>query len=118
MTAYKDVKFFDLDNLPDAIRDAVRPVALAHVSTVDAASIWEITVGHLRLARCGRGMGTASMAPGERRGGWRVGAYEAGTGLTPSHATRFRFSRPMAGLMPTRRGSTGIAPSPKGACCD
>jgi hypothetical protein len=45
MTAYKDVKFFDLDNLPDAIRDAVRPVALAHVSTVDAASIWEITVG-------------------------------------------------------------------------
>ena len=45
MTAYRDVKFFDLGNLPDAIRDAIRPVALAHVSTVDAASIWEVTVG-------------------------------------------------------------------------
>jgi hypothetical protein len=45
MTAYRDVKFFDLINLPDAIRDAIRPVALAHVSTVEAASIWEVTVG-------------------------------------------------------------------------
>jgi hypothetical protein len=45
MTAYRDLKFFDLSNLPDAIRDAIRPVALAHVSTVDATSIWEVTVG-------------------------------------------------------------------------
>jgi hypothetical protein len=45
MAAYRDVEFFDLSNLPDAIRDAIRPVALAHVSTVDATSIWEVTVG-------------------------------------------------------------------------
>jgi hypothetical protein len=45
MAAYRDLKFFDLSNLPDNIRDAIRPVALVHVSTVDATSIWEVTVG-------------------------------------------------------------------------
>jgi hypothetical protein len=45
MTVYREVKFFDLDAAPDYIRDAIRPIALAHVSAVDATAIWGITVG-------------------------------------------------------------------------
>ena len=45
MQAYADVKLFDLSESPDFVRDAIRPLALAHVSTVDATSIWEVTVG-------------------------------------------------------------------------
>ena len=45
MTVYREVKFFYLDAAPDYIRDAIRPIALAHVSAVDATAIWEITVG-------------------------------------------------------------------------
>jgi hypothetical protein len=45
MTVYRDVKLFDLGQAPDYIRDAIRPVALAHVSVVDATAIWEVTVG-------------------------------------------------------------------------
>jgi len=45
MTVYREVKFFDLDAAPDYIRDAIRPIALAYVSAVDATAIWEITVG-------------------------------------------------------------------------
>jgi hypothetical protein len=45
MTVYREVKFFDLGDAPEFIRDAIRPVALMHISTVDATSIWEITVG-------------------------------------------------------------------------
>jgi hypothetical protein len=45
MTVYREVKFFDLDAAPDYIRDAIRPIARAHVSAVDATAIWEITVG-------------------------------------------------------------------------
>jgi hypothetical protein len=39
MTVYREVKFFDLDAAPDYIRDAIRPIALAHVSAVDATAI-------------------------------------------------------------------------------
>ncbi len=45
MTAYRNVKLFDLSEAPPYIREAIRPVALAHVSTVDASAIWEVTVG-------------------------------------------------------------------------
>ncbi len=45
MTAYRTVKLFDLDEAPSFVRDAIRPIALAHVSTVDASAIWEVTVG-------------------------------------------------------------------------
>ncbi len=45
MPAYTTVKLFDLDDAPEAIRDAIRPVASAHVSTVDDSAIWEVTVG-------------------------------------------------------------------------
>jgi hypothetical protein len=45
MTVYREVKFFDLDAAPDYIRDAIRPIALAHGSAVDATAIWEVTVG-------------------------------------------------------------------------
>ena len=45
MTVYREVKFFDLDAAPDYIRDAIRPIALAHGSEVDATAIWEVTVG-------------------------------------------------------------------------
>lgn len=45
MTVYQQVKLFDLGDAPDFIRDAIRPIALAHVSMVDATSIWEVTVG-------------------------------------------------------------------------
>ena len=45
MTVYREVKLFDLGEAPDYIRDAIRPIALTHVSAVDATSIWEVTVG-------------------------------------------------------------------------
>lgn len=45
MVAYKSVKLFDLGDAPNFVREAIRPIALAHVSTVDASAIWEVTVG-------------------------------------------------------------------------
>ena len=45
MTAYAEVKLFDLDGAPEPIREAVPPVASAHASAVDANAIWEVTVG-------------------------------------------------------------------------
>jgi hypothetical protein len=60
MTVYRAVKFFDLGDAPEFIRDAIRPVALAHISTVDATSIWEVTVSTYDWQGRRRGMGTAS----------------------------------------------------------
>lgn len=45
MTAYMTVKLFDLGDAPAHVREAIRPIAFAHVSTVDASAIWEVTVG-------------------------------------------------------------------------
>lgn len=45
MAAYTTVKLFDLGDASETIREAIRPVALAHVSTVDETAIWEVTVG-------------------------------------------------------------------------
>lgn len=45
MAAYKTIKLFDLDDAPAHVRDAIRPIALAHVGTVDEDAIWEVTVG-------------------------------------------------------------------------
>jgi len=45
MTTYRTVKLFDLADAPDYVREAIRPIAYAHVSTVDASAIWEVTVG-------------------------------------------------------------------------
>jgi hypothetical protein len=44
-TAYRMVKLFDLGQAPSQIQDAIRPVALTHVSKVDGMAIWEVTVG-------------------------------------------------------------------------
>ncbi len=43
--AFRIVKLFDLSLAPDAIRDAIRPIALVHLSNVDGCAIWEVTVG-------------------------------------------------------------------------
>ena len=45
MTAYREVKLFDLGQAPAHIREAILPIAIVHVSTVDACAIWEVTVG-------------------------------------------------------------------------
>ncbi|MBX6746974.1 MAG: hypothetical protein IRY87_33495 [Acetobacteraceae bacterium] len=45
MAAYSVVKLFDLANAPDDVQRTIRPIALAHVSVVDASAIWEVTVG-------------------------------------------------------------------------
>lgn len=45
MAAYRTVKLFDLTDAPAFVRDPIRPIALAHVSTVDESAIWEVTVG-------------------------------------------------------------------------
>lgn len=45
MAAYALVKLFDLASAPDYVQKAIRPIALAHVSVVDASAIWEVTVG-------------------------------------------------------------------------
>ncbi len=45
MTIYREVKLFDLGDAPESVRDAIRPVALSHVSAVDEAAIWEVTIG-------------------------------------------------------------------------
>jgi len=42
---YKVVKLFDLVRAPDHVQEAIRPIAFAHVSTVDASAIWEVIVG-------------------------------------------------------------------------
>jgi hypothetical protein len=45
MSAYRSIKLFDLSAAPEDIRQVVRPVALAHAGRLDAAAIWEVTVG-------------------------------------------------------------------------
>ena len=45
MTTYRTAKLFNLDDAPGYVREAIRPIAVAHVSTVDASAIWEVTVG-------------------------------------------------------------------------
>jgi hypothetical protein len=45
MSVFKIVKLFDLDQAPDIIQDAIRPIARVHVSAVDGTAIWEVTVG-------------------------------------------------------------------------
>ena len=45
MGAYALVKLFDLAGAPDYVQKAIRPIALAHVSVVDASAIWEVTLG-------------------------------------------------------------------------
>jgi hypothetical protein len=45
MAAYRMMKLFDLASAPDEVQKAIRPVALAHASVVDATAIWEVTVG-------------------------------------------------------------------------
>jgi hypothetical protein len=45
MTAYKVVKLFDLGDAPVFVREAIRPIALTHASTVDGDAIWEVTIG-------------------------------------------------------------------------
>ena len=62
MTAYSHVKFFDLGDAPEFVRDTIRPVALAHVSAVDATSIWEVTVGRYDWQDAAEGVGAASVA--------------------------------------------------------
>ncbi len=42
---YRTVKLFDLGLAPDFIQDAIRPVAVVHLSRVDGCPIWEVTVG-------------------------------------------------------------------------
>ncbi len=44
-TVFRTVKLFDLGQAPTFIQDAIRPIALVHVSTVDGSAIWEVTVG-------------------------------------------------------------------------
>jgi len=44
-TAWRLVKLFDLGQAPTQIQDAIRPVALTHVSQTDGSAIWEVTVG-------------------------------------------------------------------------
>ncbi len=43
--AFRTVKLFDLGLAPDYIQDAIRPIAVVHVSKVDGVAIWEVTVG-------------------------------------------------------------------------
>jgi len=42
---FRTVKLFDLGLAPAFIQDAIRPIALVHVSSMDASAIWEVTVG-------------------------------------------------------------------------
>jgi len=43
--AFRTVKLFDLGQAPAYIQDAIRPIAVVHVSRVDGSAIWEVTVG-------------------------------------------------------------------------
>jgi hypothetical protein len=43
--AFRTVKLFDLGQAPAYIQDAIRPIAIVHVSRVDGCAIWEVTVG-------------------------------------------------------------------------
>lgn len=45
MASFRTVKLFDLADAPAHVREAIRPIALAHVSAVDGDAIWEVTVG-------------------------------------------------------------------------
>jgi hypothetical protein len=43
--AFQIVKLFELDRAAAFIQEAIRPIARAHVSTVDGTAIWEVVVG-------------------------------------------------------------------------
>lgn len=45
MAAYALIKLFDLADAPEDVQGAIRPIALAHASPLDASAIWEVTVG-------------------------------------------------------------------------
>jgi hypothetical protein len=42
---FRTVKLFDLGLAPAFIQDAIRPIAVIHLSKVDGCAIWEVTVG-------------------------------------------------------------------------
>ena len=42
---FRTVKLFDLGLAPAFIQDAIRPIALVHLSKVDGCAIWQVTVG-------------------------------------------------------------------------
>ena len=42
---FRTVKLFDLGLAPAFIQDAIRPIAVVHLSKVDGCAIWEVTVG-------------------------------------------------------------------------
>jgi hypothetical protein len=42
---FRTVKLFDLGLAPAFIQDAIRPIALVHLSKVDGCAIWEVAVG-------------------------------------------------------------------------
>lgn len=44
-TVFRTVKLFDLGLSPAFIQDAIRPIAVVHLSKVDGCAIWEVTVG-------------------------------------------------------------------------
>jgi len=44
-SCFTDVKLFDLGAAPEVIREAIRPIAMAYVSTVEATALWLVTVG-------------------------------------------------------------------------
>jgi hypothetical protein len=45
IAAFRTVKLFDLGLAPAFIQDAIRPIAVVHLSKVDGCAIWEVTVG-------------------------------------------------------------------------
>jgi hypothetical protein len=42
---FRTVKLFDLGLAPAFIQNAIRPIAVVHLSKVDGCAIWEVTVG-------------------------------------------------------------------------
>jgi hypothetical protein len=42
---FRTVKLFDLGLAPAFIQDAIRPIAVVHLSKVEGCAIWEVTVG-------------------------------------------------------------------------
>jgi hypothetical protein len=42
---FRIVKLFDLGLAPAFIQDAIRPIALVHLSKMDGCAIWDVTVG-------------------------------------------------------------------------
>lgn len=44
-SVFRTVKLFDLGLAAAFIQDAIRPIALVHLSKIDGCAIWEVTVG-------------------------------------------------------------------------